>query len=108
MSKMARKQAEPIGDLMKAFLLSTHLSSGLNTRRVFAAWDAASGAAQYTLKRFYRDGTLYITVSSSVVRSQLEYQKDLLVEKMNSILSEDELFTREDTRVGYLKNLRLK
>lgn len=108
MSRMARKQAEPIGDLMKAFLLSTHLSSGLNNRRVFAAWDAASGAAQYTLKRFYRDGTLYITVSSSVVRSQLEYQKDLLVEKMNSILSEDELFTREDTRVGYVKNLRLK
>ncbi len=108
MSRMERKQAVQVGELMKIFLLTSHLSSGMNTRRVFAAWDAASGAADFTLKRFYRDGILYITVSSSVIRSQLEYRKDDLVEKMNAILSDDWLFTPEDARVGFVRQLRLK
>jgi hypothetical protein len=35
------------------------------------AWDQASGAAPYTIKRYFRDGKLFITLSSSVLCSQL-------------------------------------
>lgn len=108
MSHVERKVPVEIGTILKDFLRSSHLSAGLNTQRVFAAWDEASGASQFTLKRFYRKGVLYITTSSSVIRSQLEYQKDALVEKMNAILSGDELFVKDEPQVGYVKELRLK
>ena len=105
---MPRKTAVPLSDVLKDFIKVNNLAAGLNTQRIFAAWDRASGAAKYTTRRFFRDGKLYITLSSSVVRSQLFFQRDLLIEKMNAFLSGDELFTRDDPKVGYVKELILK
>lgn len=95
-------------EVVNMYIKSMKLSAGLNTHRIFAAWDDASGAASFTLKRFFRDGKLYITLNSSVVRNQLSFQKDALLEKMNGILAKDELFTSDDSRVSYVKELILK
>ena len=95
-------------EVVKQYIKSMKLSVGLNTQRVFAAWDACSGAGEFTLKRFFRDGKLYITLSSSVVRNQLHFQKEDLVEKMNRFLSEDTLFTEDNRTVGYIQELILK
>ena len=106
--RIARKKALSMDEVVRMYVQSMKLAPALNTRRIFAAWDDASGAAPYTLKRFFRDGRLYITLSSSVVRNQLSFQSDALIEKMNAILSKDELFARDDTRVFYVKELILK
>ena len=106
--RIARKNAIGMEELVSMYIKSMKLSSSLNTQRIFAAWDDASGAARFTLKKFFRDGTLYITLSSSVIRNQLSFQRDALVEKINDILSRDELFTRDDDRVSYVKTLILK
>ena len=106
--RIARKKALDMEEVVSMYIKSMKLTAGLNTQRIFAAWDDASGAAPYTLKRFFRDGKLYITLSSSVVRNQLSFQSDALVEKMNSILAKDELFTKDDPRVSYVKELILK
>ena len=106
--RLARKKALTMEELVPMYIKSMKLTAGLNTQRIFAAWDDASGAAPYTLKRFFRDGRLYITLSSSVVRNQLSFQSDALVEKINSILSRDGLFTKDDARVSYVKELILK
>ena len=103
-----RKKAVGMDELVRAYIKSMSLAPGLNTQRIFAAWDACSGAAPFTLRRFFRSGTLYITVSSSVVRNQLYFQRDLLVEKMNAWLSGDALFTEDNRSVGYIRNLVLK
>jgi hypothetical protein len=103
-----RKKAVGMDELVRAYIKSMRLAPGLNTQRIFAAWDACSGAAPFTLRRFFRSGTLYITVSSSVVRNQLYFQRDLLVEKMNAWLSGDTLFTEDNRSVGYIRNLVLK
>jgi len=108
MSKVARKTAVPLEDLIHEYLRAGHLTAPLNTRRIFAAWDAASGAARYTVRRFFRDGKLYITVDSSVVRSQLSFQRQELVDKINALLAQDDLFTRDDGRVGFVQELILK
>ena len=108
MTRLPRKNAIPIGDVLKEFIKANHLTKGLNTQRVFKAWDEASGAARYTLRRFYRDGKLFITVDSSVVRSQLLFQKDALIEKMNSILNNDSLFTVDDKDTGLIRDLSIK
>lgn len=92
---MSRKKAIDMKELMAQFLKSSGLSKGLNTQRIFAAWDEVSGAARFTVKKFFREGRLYITLDSSVVRSQLMFQKDIILEKINDTLSKDELYTQE-------------
>ena len=108
MNRIPRKTAISVEKALKAYLRQAHLTPGLNTQRVFAAWDEASGAGSVTVRKFFRDGKLYITVGSSVIRSQLLFQKQGLIEKMNDILSRDMLFDREDTTVGFVKELILK
>ena len=106
--RFRRKQAVSMEEVVQQYIKSMKLAAGLNTQRVFAAWDACSGAAPFTLKRYFRNGTLYITVGSSVVRTQLYYQKDFLVEKMNAYLSGDPLFVDDNRSVGFIKDLVLK
>ena len=94
--------------IVEEYIRRMKLSVGLNTQRIFAAWDACSGAAPWTLRRFFRSGKLYITLSSSVLRSQLVLQKPFLIEKMNAFLSQDELFTKDNKTVGFIQELILK
>ena len=108
MSRVSRKSAIPLGELIQEYLKSSRLGSGHNTQRIFAAWDAASGAARYTVRRFFRDGKLYITVDSSVVRSQLSFQRQALRDKVNALLAEDELYIRDRSGGDVVKELILK
>jgi hypothetical protein len=106
--RIHRKEAVSMDEVVKQYIKSMKLAVGLNTQRIFAAWDACSGAGEFTLKRFFRDGKLYITLSSSVVREQLRFQKTELVEKMNHFLSQDTLFTEDNRTVNYIQELILK
>ena len=91
------------------FLLAAlKLAAGLNTQRIFAAWDACSGAGPFTLRRYFRGGKLYVTLGSSVIRNQLYFQKTELIEKMNAYLSKDELFTADNRTVGFIQELILR
>lgn len=107
-TRIHRKEAVGMDKIVEAYIKSMKIAAGLNTQRVFAAWDACSGAASYTLRRFFRGGKLYITLNSSVVRSQLFLQKDLLIEKMNAFLLQDALFTNDNKTVGFIQELILK
>ena len=60
------------------------------------------------MRRFFRDGRLYITVDSSVVRSQLSFQRQALLDKVNALLAEDELFIHDPSGEGVVKELILK
>ena len=103
-----RKEALSMEEVVEEFIKSAKLASGLNTQRVYAAWDEASGAGPFTLKRFFRGGTIYIILNSSVIRNQLYFQKEALIEKMNATLSGDRLFTADNRTVGYIQELVLK
>ncbi len=94
--------------IISAYIKSMKIAAGLNTQRVFEAWDVCSGAGPYTLRKFYRGGKLYITLSSSVLRSQLFLQRDVLIEKMNAFLTQDVLFTTDNKTVGFIQELILK
>lgn len=95
-------------ELVQLFIKSMKLSAGLNTRRIFEAWDQASGASRYTLRRYFRDGKLYVTLSSSMVRNQLGFQKEALKDRINEILRGDELFVKDDPLVNHVEELILK
>ena len=103
-----RKEALTMEEVIAEYIKSAKIASGLNTQRIFTAWDACSGTGPFTLKRYFRAGTLYITLNSSVIRNQLSFQKAELVEKMNATLSGDPLFTSDNRTAGFVKELVLK
>ena len=95
-------------ELVEQYIREMKLSSGFNCQRVFEAWDVVSGASAYTVGRFYRDGMLYCTISSSVVRNQLYFQRDVLVQKMNKYLDKDEMVIRDGKNNPFIRNLILR
>ena len=103
-----RKEALTMEEVIEEYIKSAKIASGLNKQRIFAAWDECSGAGPFTLKRYFRGGTLYITLNSSVIRNQLSFQKAELIEKMNATLARDRLFTADNRTVGFIKELVLK
>lgn len=107
-TRIARKSAQSMSEVIAAYIKEMKLASGLNTRRIFEAWEQASGAAKYTVKQFFRDGKLFVTLNSSVARNQLGFQKLLLIEKINQILRDDELFVKDDPKVRYVEDIILR
>ena len=103
-----RKEALSMGQMIPEFIRRMKLSAGLNTQRVFAAWDAVSGVSAYTIGRFYRGGRLYVTLSSSMVRNQLEFRKKDIIENVNAFLEKDALFLQDDPRVGFVREIILR
>lgn len=106
--RMTRRGVVSVSDMVDAYIRDMKIASGLNTQRIFEAWDACSGASAYTLKKFFRDGKLYVTLGSSMVRNQLFFQKDLIMKKINDCLLEDDLFVKDDPKVGLLREIILK
>lgn len=107
-NRIGRKEAQGMHELVEQYIREMKLSSGFNCQRVFEAWDVVSGASTYTVGRFYRDGMLYCTISSSVVRNQLYFQRDVLVQKMNEYLDKDEMVIRDGKNNPFIKNLILR
>lgn len=85
-NRIGRKEAQGMSELIVQYIREMKLSSGFNRQRVFEAWDAVSGASRYTVDRFFRDGVLYCTISSSVVRNRLHFQRDVLLKELNAYL----------------------
>lgn len=103
-----RKEAVTMEEVVSAYIKQMKIAAGLNTQRIFKAWDECSGAGPYTLRKYFKAGKLYITLSSSVIRNQLLFQKDALVEKMNQHLARDPLFTKDNNTVGEIQTLILR
>ena len=105
-SRLARKEAVGMDELVSLFIQEMRLGTGLNRQRVFEAWDSVTGAAPYTLSKSFAKGVLYCTLSSSVIRNQLFFQRTEIVRRINAALAGDELFT--GTADNYVKSIVLK
>lgn len=91
-NKMRRQSAVGMDELVKQFIREMRLSAGLNRQRLEDAWNQVSGASRYTLEVNFSDGTLYCSLSSSIVRNQLYFQKDFILKEINEFLKKDDLF----------------
>ncbi|MBO4428127.1 MAG: DUF721 domain-containing protein [Bacteroidales bacterium] len=89
---IAPKRALPISDVLKLMIVRGGARATHNAQRIYLAWNEASGAGEDTIRRYYRDGRLVITLNSSVVRSALSFQKDTLIKKINAIIAQDSLY----------------
>ena len=79
-------------ELVNQFIRDMKLASGLEKQRVAEVWNEVSGAGRYTLDVRFEKGVMTCMISSSVVRNQLYFQRDVLLDRLNEALSEDSLF----------------
>jgi hypothetical protein len=94
--RIERKEAAKVDSLIHDYVKRLKLSDGLKRVHVFDAWDKVTGAGRYTIGKDFRGGTLSVTISSSVVRSQLWFQKEAMLLSINEELAKDPFFTGED------------
>lgn len=87
---MARRKAEntKIGDVLKDFIQTNHLEKGLDKVNVKDAWHNVMGKAisKYTTQVILDRDTLFIQLSSSVLREELSYGKEKIIKLLNEEL----------------------
>ena len=83
---MRRNKAEPIGKLLQDYLRRESLDSPLNEQRLLCAWPEVIGEAMaaYTTNLYIKNQTLYVDLSSAVLRQELMMGRDLLVKNLNA------------------------
>ncbi|MBE6233002.1 MAG: DUF721 domain-containing protein [Bacteroidales bacterium] len=107
-NRMRRKEAVGMEALVQEFIKDMKISHGLNRQRAASVWNEVSGASRYTLNVWLDKGIMTCTISSSVVRNQLYFQRDALLKALNEHLAEDELFVHDAEDGPVIKNLILK
>jgi predicted nucleic acid-binding Zn ribbon protein len=82
---MRRKEAEQIGTLIKRYLRQQSLESPLNEQRLINAWSEVLGPAisNYTNELYIRNQTLYVHLTSSVLRQELFISRQRLIQNLN-------------------------
>ena len=87
-NRLRRHEAVGMDELATQFIKEMKLSSGLYRLRVREAWDAVTGAGRYTLEVSLNKGVMICSISSSVVRNQLYFQREALTRQLNEYLKE--------------------
>lgn len=80
-----------IEDLMKSFVKENKLEKGLDKVNVEAAWIElmGNGVNNYTNSVKLHNDTLYVELSSSVLREELSYGKDKIITMLNESLGKN-------------------
>ena len=88
---MKRENTQLIKDVLQEFIIEERLEDGLQRVRIFGAWDLVVGdaGARATTSKFFRDGILYCTINSSIIRTQLYYRKEEIALKINKMLNDN-------------------
>jgi|TARA_Y100000385_G_scaffold291931_1_gene374162 hypothetical protein len=90
MSKRYNDQ-QKIDDLLKSFVKENKLEKGLDNINVEAAWRdlMGNGVNNYTISVKLNKNSLYVELSSSVLREELSYGKDKIIKMLNEALKKD-------------------
>ena len=80
-----------VGDILSEIIKINKLEPGLNEVSVIDAWKnlMGNGVNNYTLNVALRNGTLYVELSSAVLREELSYGKNKIIAMINEELGKD-------------------
>ena len=90
---MAKRNAEntSLGDVLKDFIQTNNLEKGLDKVNAKQAWNSVMGTAisKYTTDVKLDRDTLYVQLSSSVLREELSYGKEKIIKLLNEELGKE-------------------
>jgi hypothetical protein len=81
----------PIGDVLKEFIEVNRLQSGMDKIDVQQAWKSlmGNGVNSYTNEVILKGSTLYVSLSSAVLREELSFGKDKIIAMLNEELRKE-------------------
>ncbi len=82
---MQRKETQAIGDILNDILQAQGLDIGLNGARARQAWQDTMGDAvlRYTEDISFEKGTLYVRLTSAILRNELFMCRSQIIKKLN-------------------------
>lgn len=90
---MTKRHSEylKIGEVLKEFVETNNLESGLDKVKVREAWEEmmGNGVNHYTTALKLERHTLYVQLSSSVLREELSYGKEKIIAMLNEALGKE-------------------
>lgn len=84
-------EESPIGDVLKQFISQNKLETGMDVVNVRDAWKnvMGQGVNNYTTEIQLKGATLYVALSSAVLREELSYGKEKIIKMINEELRKD-------------------
>ena len=81
----------PIEDILKEFVSSNDLQEGLDKVNVREAWKnlMGNGVNNYTSAIELKRSTLFVRLSSSVLREELSYGKEKIISMLNESIGKE-------------------
>ncbi|RZS93261.1 DUF721 domain-containing protein [Aquimarina brevivitae] len=82
---------QSLSEVLKELMEGSKLQTGLDKVAVRDAWQQVMGKAinNYTQEVLLRNETLYISLTSSVLREELSYGKDKIIINLNETLGKE-------------------
>ena len=86
-----KKNNVTLGEALQEFISSNKLQKGLDKVLVKEAWTSlmGNGVNNYTTGLELRNGTLYVSLSSSVLREELSLGKSKIIKLLNEELGRE-------------------
>lgn len=80
-----------ISDVLQQFIKKNKLQSGMDKMDAQQAWKdvMGSGVNSYTQDIMLKGATLYVALTSSVLREELSYGKEKIIKMLNEELKKD-------------------
>ena len=84
-------EESPIGDVLKQFISQNKLEAGMDVVNVRDAWKnvMGNGVNNYTTEIQLKGTTLYVALSSAVLREELSYGKEKIIRMINEEIRKD-------------------
>lgn len=85
------REGNSVQDVLKIFIEGNKLDAGIDNINVKAAWVRllGPGIESYTLDVFLKRQTLYVALSSPIVREELSYGKEKIIKMINEDLRKE-------------------
>ncbi|MBO6606338.1 DUF721 domain-containing protein [Psychroserpens sp.] len=82
---------QPISDILKEFVEANNLQTGLDKVNIREAWAnmMGNGVNNYTTDVKLDRDTLYVSLTSSVLREELSYGKQKIIDMLNESVGKD-------------------
>lgn len=90
-SKKRHNENLSLGDVLKEFVSTNKLQEGLDKVEIKDAWEnlMGNGVNNYTTSVQLKRDTLYVQLSSSVLREELSYGKEKIITMLNEALGKE-------------------
>ena len=84
-------EESPIGDVLKQFIQDNRLQAGIDKIDVRDAWKnlMGNGVNNYTTEILLKGSTLYVALSSAVLREELSYGRAKIIKMINEELQKE-------------------